>query len=157
MYQDKVYILGGRNEIDLNDLFVYDPKERSWSEVEIAQRIPKPRRRHSAVFICSSLVMFGGFDSEFYNDMYAMHLNAAAKSAVQVQLSTIHTDYANILRDEENSNLTLVLPNGTEILANKSLILYSLFEREINYLSTRTDNLVLKSMTLMGKNIHELL
>jgi len=101
--------------------------------------------------------MFGGFDSEFYNDMYAMHLNAAAKSSVQVQPSTIHTDFARILKDEENSNLTLVLQNGTEIQANKSLILYSLFEREVNYLSTRTDNLVLKSMTLMGKNMHELL
>lgn len=102
-------------------------------------------------------MMFGGFDSEFYNDMYALHLNAATKSAVHVQQSTIHSDYAKILKDEENSNLTLVLSNGSEILANKSLILYSLFEREVNYLSTRTDNLVLKSMLIMGKNIHELL
>lgn len=36
VHADKVYILGGRNEVDLNDLFVFDPKQRSWYEVEIA-------------------------------------------------------------------------------------------------------------------------
>lgn len=71
--------MGGRNEIDLDDLLVYDPNSNTWTKIELIQRIPKPRRRHSAVFVSSSLVMFGGFDSEFYDDIYALHIKAAAK------------------------------------------------------------------------------
>ena len=31
---------------------------------------PNPRRRHSAVFLENQMVMFGGFDGKFYNDMH---------------------------------------------------------------------------------------
>lgn len=34
-YNDKVYVLGGRNDIDLGDLFVFDPETGTWTEVEI--------------------------------------------------------------------------------------------------------------------------
>lgn len=84
-----MYILGGRNDIDLNDVFVFDPATESWFEIEIIQRIPKPRRRHTAVFIASSLIIFGGFDGEFYNDLYCMHLNSPAKSSIKVSQSSL--------------------------------------------------------------------
>jgi len=77
-----MYILGGRNEIDISDLFVFDPETLKWSEITFSGRIPIPRRRHSAVFISSSLVMFGGFDGNFYNDLYALHLNDQRKNFI---------------------------------------------------------------------------
>jgi len=87
VYQDKMYVLGGRNETDISDLYVLDPETMKWSEVTYANRIPKPRRRHSAVFISSSLVMFGGFDGEFYNDLHALHLNEQRKNCVKIEKS----------------------------------------------------------------------
>ena len=45
-----------------------------WREYEIADPKPKPRRRHSAVFISGTLVMFGGFDGSFFNDLNILDL-----------------------------------------------------------------------------------
>jgi N-acetylneuraminic acid mutarotase len=75
VYQDQIYIYGGRNDLDISDLHVFNSTEKKWTELALKQRVPKPRRRASAVFIASSLVLFGGFDGEFYNDLHALHLN----------------------------------------------------------------------------------
>lgn len=32
VYQDKMYVLGGRNEVDICDLFIFDPKTMKWTE-----------------------------------------------------------------------------------------------------------------------------
>ena len=72
---DKVYILGGRNEQDINDLHFLDFKTKKWTGIKIRHQLPKPRRRHSAVFISGSIIMFGGFDSEFFNDLHVLHLD----------------------------------------------------------------------------------
>jgi hypothetical protein len=76
VFKDKVYVHGGRNDADVGDLWVFDADNQSlkWSQVPLQQPIPKPRRRGSAVFISSSLVLFGGFDGEFYNDLHTLHL-----------------------------------------------------------------------------------
>ena len=66
----------------LNDLLIYDPKEKSWTEYKIAKAIPKPRNSHSAVIIDSSLLIFGGWSGEsVLNDMYAINLNGNEKTA----------------------------------------------------------------------------
>jgi hypothetical protein len=44
--------------------------------------MPKARRRHSTVFIASSLIMFGGFDGNFYNDLHILHTNKLAKERI---------------------------------------------------------------------------
>lgn len=33
VYCNKMYVLGGRNEIDISDLFVFDPDTLKWSEI----------------------------------------------------------------------------------------------------------------------------
>jgi Kelch motif len=40
-----------------------------WKELDIAGPLPKARRRHSSLFVNGSLVMFGGFDGNFFNDL----------------------------------------------------------------------------------------
>lgn len=72
--EGKLYILGGRNEQDVCDLHEFDLETMKWREVIIADPKPKARRRHSAVFISGSLVMFGGFDGNFYNDLNIMDM-----------------------------------------------------------------------------------
>ena len=68
-YQGRLYILGGRNEQDIIDLHEYNFETCKWSEVKTIGVLPKPRRRHTAVFVSGALVMFGGFDGTFYNDI----------------------------------------------------------------------------------------
>ena len=99
VYQDKMYVLGGRNEVDICDLFEFDPSTMKWSEITFANRVPKPRRRHSAAFISSSLVMFGGFDGEFFNDMHALHLNEQRKNCIKIDKSRIDRDFASLLNN----------------------------------------------------------
>lgn len=107
VYQDKMYVLGGRNETDISDLFVFDPKTMKWSEITFSGRIPKPRRRHSAVFISSSLIMFGGFDGDFFNDLHAIHLNDQRKSCIKVEKSKMDRDFTSLINNASKSDLRL--------------------------------------------------
>ena len=73
----KLYILGGRNDQDICDLHEFDFDLSQWKEIEFCEPKPKPRRRHSAIFISGSMIMFGGFDGNFYNDMHILNLKAS--------------------------------------------------------------------------------
>jgi hypothetical protein len=41
--------------------------------IKTGNEVPKPRRRHCAGFIGSSMITFGGFNGEYFNDLY--HIN----------------------------------------------------------------------------------
>jgi hypothetical protein len=82
--------LGGRNEQDVIDLHEFDPETMKWKEIDVtASQLPKPRRRHSAIFISGTLVMFGGFDGNFYNDLHILDFQNWKKSIVTIQPSSI--------------------------------------------------------------------
>jgi hypothetical protein len=74
--------------------------------------MPKARRRHSTVFIASSLIMFGGFDGNFYNDLNILHTNKLAKERILVSKSTLHLDLASTVNESELSDIEFIL--GTE-------------------------------------------
>ena len=88
---------------------MFDPSIKQWSRLALKERLPKPRRRASAVFIASSLIMFGGFDGEFYNDLHALHLNEKAKRTNYISPSTLDSDYAKIINNPDVTDLTLVV------------------------------------------------
>jgi N-acetylneuraminic acid mutarotase len=96
-FDGKLYIMGGRNEQDVADLHEFDPAQNKWREIEIADPKPKPRRRHSAVFISGSLIMFGGFDGTFYNDINILNLRKDDPSTVTIPKSTLAQDYFNLV------------------------------------------------------------
>lgn len=89
-HDGKLYILGGRNEVDIVDLHEFDPARMRWKEIPITQTHPKPRRRHSAVFVSEALVMFGGFDGNFYNDLNILDFMSVKKQIISIQQSTIN-------------------------------------------------------------------
>ena len=72
----KLLIIGGRNDIDVNEIQCFDPDTNIWKKLKITAPLPKPRRRHSCVCLSGSLVMFGGFDGDFYNDVNVLDLKA---------------------------------------------------------------------------------
>ena len=104
-FKGKLYIAGGRNEQDVIDLHEFDPSQMRWRELEFSGVIPKPRRRHSALFVSSSLVMFGGFDGNFYNDLNIIDLNWTSKTQVIVSPSTIMQDYLRMVNCQDNFDI----------------------------------------------------
>jgi hypothetical protein len=73
--------------------------------------LPKPRRRHSAVFVSGSLILFGGFDGNFFNDLQILDFQSGKKQVVKIQQTTINHDYKSLINQEENSDLTFILDN----------------------------------------------
>lgn len=73
-----MYIFGGRNNDDLNDLYKLDLESRTWEYVD-ATNAPTSRRRHSIGFVGRALFMFGGFDGSFYNDFHMLNIDPFVK------------------------------------------------------------------------------
>jgi len=86
MDDDKLIILGGRNDQDINDIHCFNIRTMNWKEIKVGHPIPKPRRRLSCILVSNSLVMFGGFDSEFYNDLHALNLDIVSNQHIQKKM-----------------------------------------------------------------------
>ena len=95
--------------------------------------MPKPRRRHSALIVSGSLIMFGGFDGGFYNDMHIMDFQKQNKQSITISPSTIDKEYAELINCSDNSDVVFQLDNAMKstVYAHKSLILFRSIEREL--------------------------
>jgi hypothetical protein len=87
-----IYILGGRDQDDLRDLHTFDLENLKWEKIEVSPESLKPRRNHSAVFIGSSLIMFGGYHDKSQNDLCVLHLCAGKKSKTTHEEKTIDSN-----------------------------------------------------------------
>eukprot|EP00048_Salpingoeca_helianthica_P014445 m.221735 g.221735 ORF g.221735 m.221735 type:complete len:511 (+) comp15874_c0_seq1:1258-2790(+) len=70
--EEKYYLFGGSSDEDkeLNDLFSYDPRTHTWSQL-VASGSPSPRSSHGAAVLGSSLYVYGGFCSrKAVGDLY---------------------------------------------------------------------------------------
>lgn len=77
--EDKIYVFGGRFCNDLNDILVLDPQKDQITTVKIQGEIPKARRRHSACFLGTSMLIFGGFNGEYFNDLHYLNITPPKK------------------------------------------------------------------------------
>jgi Galactose oxidase, central domain len=68
-----MFVFGGRNQDDCNDLHYFNPETHKWTLISCGG-CPMPRRRHSSAFIGRFLFVFGGFDGSFYNDLHAINV-----------------------------------------------------------------------------------
>ncbi len=141
-FDNKVYIFGGRNENDVNDIYCFDPENSEWQEIEVQGYKPQPRRRHSAVFISSALVVFGGFDGQFYNDLHIVDFLHAKKQMIKPEQSTLVSDYQHLVDHQETSDITFILGDTcrSRIASHKSLLLYRSVIKELNNESGRCGN-----------------
>ena len=104
-----------------------------WTQVEVGHPLPKPRRRHSTIFVSNCLVMFGGFDGEFYNDLNVMDMSKATS------LQEKETEFFSLVDSQENHDLTFRLHGDGEnfskvyqdIHAIKSLVLFRSVHKEV--------------------------
>jgi N-acetylneuraminic acid mutarotase len=89
VYDDKIYVFGGRFSNDLNDILVIDPSKEQIVSLKVNSEIPKARRRHSACFLGSSMLIFGGFNGEYFNDLHYININYIKKKNHTVTLPNL--------------------------------------------------------------------
>lgn len=79
VYENKICVFGGRFCNDLNDFLIIDPSKDLISTLKVSGEIPKARRRHSACFLGNSMLVFGGFNGEYYNDLHYISIKFPKK------------------------------------------------------------------------------
>jgi len=63
VYQGRIYIFGGFNSkipMHFNDIWEFDPAQRSWQEIQPLGEGPCPRRRQSCIIVGHRMFLFGG-------------------------------------------------------------------------------------------------
>ncbi|RMD42570.1 hypothetical protein DV735_g2542, partial [Chaetothyriales sp. CBS 134920] len=64
-YNDQMYLFGGTNgTIWFNDVWTYDPKSNTWTQLDCIGYIPAPREGHSAALVNDVMYVFGGRTEE---------------------------------------------------------------------------------------------
>ena len=75
-YKGKLFIFGGRNKIDFNDLWMFDIQSEKWEKLDSLTETPISRRRQVSFIYKNILFISGGFNGyEFLNDLYFSNLN----------------------------------------------------------------------------------
>lgn len=131
-YKDEVYIFGGRNDLDVNDIWKFKTEDKRWEKVIAHGAIPTARRRHSSVFVSSAFVMFGGFDASFYSDIHIIDFLGTNKRKMTIDKSTYRRDYQQIYREGSSTDLTLLVKEK-KFKVNRGLLLSRIVQREFDY------------------------
>ncbi|KAF2703929.1 hypothetical protein K504DRAFT_451147 [Pleomassaria siparia CBS 279.74] len=64
-WNDKLYLFGGTDGVLwFNDVWTYDPRSNSWSELDCIGYIPVAREGHSATLVNDTMYIFGGRTQE---------------------------------------------------------------------------------------------
>lgn len=131
-------------------MFVFDADQKQWSELKLSAWIPKPRRRGSAVFVASSLLLFGGFDGDFFNDLQVLHLNEASRKACPVSPSSLDKDFLKQINNPHNNDLRIIIEQNImqkstdqqlqdsavfEVSVCKYLLIRWIYEKELDFVT----------------------
>ncbi|KAL6712530.1 Negative regulator of mitotic exit [Coniothyrium glycines] len=64
-WNDKLYLFGGTDGVTwFNDVWTYDPRSNSWTELDCIGYIPVSREGHSATLVNDTMYIFGGRTQE---------------------------------------------------------------------------------------------
>ncbi|KAF2109717.1 hypothetical protein BDV96DRAFT_502114 [Lophiotrema nucula] len=64
-WNDKLYLFGGTDGVTwFNDVWTYDPRSNTWSELDCIGYIPVAREGHSAALVNDTMYVFGGRTQE---------------------------------------------------------------------------------------------
>ena len=119
MLKDKIYIFGGRFSSDLNDLLVIDLEANNIKVVKKVFDPPTPRRRHCSSFMGNSLLVFGGFNGEYYNDLYFLTL---FEETPPITKSTIVEKLLNEVDNPEFSDTAVEVSEEETIHLNSEIL-----------------------------------
>ena len=77
VFDKKIYVFAGRFSNDLNDILVIDVSNNTLKGLKMGGNPidhPKPRRRHCASFMGSCMIIFGGFNGDYFNDLHYINV-----------------------------------------------------------------------------------
>lgn len=74
--------------------------------LKIGSDLPKARRRHSACFIGSCMIVFGGFNGEYYNDLYYINV-FELRTRLQIPPSNLLKNIGKIVNDKKFSDISI--------------------------------------------------
>ncbi|KAL4942494.1 hypothetical protein BDV06DRAFT_192132, partial [Aspergillus oleicola] len=64
-FNDRLYLFGGTNGVQwFNDVWSYDPRSNSWTQLDCVGFIPTPREGHAAALVNDVMYVFGGRTDE---------------------------------------------------------------------------------------------
>ncbi|EFQ97471.1 kelch-domain-containing protein [Nannizzia gypsea CBS 118893] len=64
-FNDKLYLFGGTNGVQwFNDVWAYDPRGNSWTQIDYVGFTPTPREGHAATLVGDVMYVFGGRTEE---------------------------------------------------------------------------------------------
>ena len=108
VFDGKIYVFAGRFSSDLNDVLVIDVNNNTLKGLKMGGSpldYPKPRRRHCASFVGSCMVVFGGFNGEYFNDLHYINvfelINKAAILEEPVMKFVGNSELANCFVETE--------------------------------------------------------
>jgi hypothetical protein len=114
-----MFIFGGRNNEDLNELHYFNPETNHWTLLSCGGK-PVPRRRHSSVFLGRYLFIFGGFDGSFFNDLHCLNVHPYL---IPRTASTHLNNLSCMVNNELQSDIRFRI-NNEIVYAHKSLLFY---------------------------------
>lgn len=121
--EKSIYIFGGRFMNDLNDTIVFDSSRKVLKGVKILNTtIPKPRRRCSLSFVGNCLIMFGGFNTDYYNDLY--FLNVTRVQPMFKRIVDNDQSILQLLRTNDPSEIQIGSFEGTKLTCHKGILFY---------------------------------
>jgi hypothetical protein len=121
VFDGKIYVFAGRFSSDLNDVLVIDVENNSLKGLKIGGLIadhPKPRRRHCAGFVGSCMIIFGGFNGEYFNDLHyinVLELKNKPELAPEDRLS-------KLVGNEDMADFEVVTKEGESIPVHTPLL-----------------------------------
>ena len=121
VYDNKVYIFGGRFSNDLNDVLVLDIEKNSLKALKTATDLPKARRRHSACFFGSCMIIFGGFNGEYFNDLHYINV-FELKTKLQAQ-SYVGLPSTQFFNTKMFSDAVIKASTGENIYLHKGFVI----------------------------------
>jgi N-acetylneuraminic acid mutarotase len=78
VFNNELYIFGGKSNGYLNDMWKYDPVGNTWAQIQYLKKdfVPSPRYGHKSVVIENEMYVYGGYDSNGFTcgDLYVFHL-----------------------------------------------------------------------------------
>lgn len=126
VYDNKIYIFGGRFSNDLNDILVADFEKGTIRQLKIAGEAPAARRRHCAGFIGSSMLTFGGFNGQYFNDLHYISVHDA-RSKYEIAQVSEEKEILKFLNNKAHANYCIKTIDNKEFYMNAGM-LYKYFE-----------------------------
>ncbi|CAD8138614.1 unnamed protein product [Paramecium pentaurelia] len=84
-FDDLFYIFGGRDDKDSDELYSFDLQDHKIQMINNENKV-KARRKHSASLIGNSLVIYGGFNGKYQNDLCFYELPLINSVPLSVEL-----------------------------------------------------------------------